>query len=188
MRFFRRGPASAQRDPVPARQPAQPAEPPGWDGAPRGEPGIHGVARPRSWDAVVRAEAGDLDAGRVEFVALDERTLVADRGRPTADLAPFAAALGAALPPPFRAEAVQQAGGDWAVAGSRIAVATIPGLPGSSAELVATRYGRTLHVDGRPLFERFPVLERLGETEGSEYVVRARRLDGDRFEVEAAPL
>ena len=31
-------------------------------------------------------------------------------------------------------------------------------------------------------------LERLGETQGNEYVVRARRLDGDLWEVEATPL
>ena len=62
-----------------------------------------------------------------------------------------------------------------------------PGLRGDEAELVVTREGRTLHVDGRPTFGSAPALERVGEGQGPEYVVRASRLDGDLWEVEASP-
>ena len=51
-----------------------------------------------------------------------------------------------------------------------------------------TRDGRTLTVDGRTTLGHAPALERIGETEGTEYVVRAERLDGDLWEVEATPL
>src|SRR2546421_534462 len=80
------------------------AQPPGWDGAPRGEPGIHGVPQARRWETVASAEA--------------------------------------------------------------------PGLK----------------VDGRPTLGSARGLERLGEAEGTEYVVQARRLDGDLWEVEATAL
>ena len=43
-------------------------------------------------------------------------------------------------------------------------------------------------LDGRPVLGRSPVLERIGEAQSSEYVVRARRLDGDLWEVEATAL
>jgi hypothetical protein len=54
--------------------------------------------------------------------------------------------------------------------------------------LVVTREARTLHVDGRPTFGSAPALERVGEGQGAEYVVRATRLDSDLWEVEASPL
>ena len=51
-----------------------------------------------------------------------------------------------------------------------------------------TREGRTLTVDGRTRLGHEPALERIGQSEGSEYVVRAERLDGDLWQVEASPL
>jgi hypothetical protein len=53
---------------------------------------------------------------------------------------------------------------------------------------VATREGRALHVDGRPSFGSAPALERAGEAQGGEYVVRASRLDGELWEVDASAL
>ena len=76
----------------------------------------------------------------------------------------------------------------WAVAASRIAIAAVPGLRGDQAELAVTRDGRSLSVDGRTTLGHAPALERIGEAEGTEYVVRAERLDGDLWEVEATPL
>ena len=89
------------------------------------------------------------------------------------DLAPFAGLLGPET---------------WAVAASRIAIVSAPGLGGDLAEIVVTREGRTLTVDGHTRLGHAPVLERVGQSEGTEYVVRAERLDGDLWEVEATPL
>jgi hypothetical protein len=164
------------------------AQPPGWDGAPRGEPGIHGVPQARRWETVASAEAPGLKGDDVHFVALEDGTLVLDEDEPDASLAPLAEAVEAAIPPPYRAEAVRRDGETWAVAANRIAVAALPELRGDEAELTSTREGKVLKVDGRTTLGSARGLERLGEAEGTEYVVQARRLDGDVWEVEATAL
>jgi hypothetical protein len=173
---------------LPGSRPGQPAQPPGWDGAQRGEPGIHGVPRARRWDAVVAADAPELTGDAVHFVALDDGTLLVEEDEPDGGLGPLADAVEVQLPAPYRAEAVRRGPERWAVAAQRIEVARVAGLHGDEAELVATRDGRVLHVDGRAVFGSAPALERLGEAQGGEYVVRARRLEDDLWEVEASPL
>ncbi len=170
-----------------AVQPPGPAAaPPGWDGEQRGEPGIHGVPRAKRWDAVATAHAPGLRGETVHFVCLPDGSLVVDEDEPDGSLTPLADALESRLAPPYRAEAVRREDGLWAVAGRSIALAREPGLDGDEAELVVTGSGRTLTVDGRPRVARAPGLEAAGE--GDDYVVRASRLDGDLWEVEASPL
>ena len=164
------------------------AQPPGWDGAPRGVTGIHGVAQARRWDAVASADAPALKGDSVHFVALEDGTLVVDEEEPDASLAPLADAVEATIPPPYRAEAVRRGDETWAVAANRIAIATLPDLRGDEAELTSTRDGKVLKVDGRTTLGSARGLERLGEAEGTEYVVRATRLDGQLWEVEATAL
>jgi len=164
------------------------ASPPGWDGTERGEAGIHGVPRVRRWDTVTSVAAPGLRGDTVRFVALPDGTLVVEEDEPDGALAPLAEGIEAALPPPYRAEAVRRGPETWAVAGSRIAVSELPGLTGDEAELVVTRDGHVLRVDGRTTLGRAPGLERAGEGVGSEYVVRATRLDGDLWQVEASAL
>jgi hypothetical protein len=164
------------------------AQPPGWDGQQRGEPGIHGVPRPRIWDAVATTGAPGLRGDNVHFVALTDGTLVVEEDEPDDALVPLADAVEASIPPPYRAEAVRRGPETWAVAASRIAIAAVPGLNGDRAELVVTRDGRTLNVDGRATLGHAPALERIGQSEGMEYVVRAERVDGDLWAVEATPL
>jgi hypothetical protein len=166
----------------------QAAEPPGWDGEPRGEPGIHGVPRPRRWDAVATADAPALTGDAVRFVALPDGSVLVEEDEPDGSLTPLAAAVEASVEPPYRAEAVRRGPTTWAVAASRIVVVAVPGLHGDEAELVVNRSGRTLHVDGRPRFGSAPALEQAGVAEGPEYVVRASRLDGDLWQVEATAL
>ena len=169
-------------------QPGLPAETPGWDGERRGEPGIHGVPRARRWDTVASAAAPDLKGDAVHFVALADGTLILDEDEPEGALASLADAVEQGIPPPYRAEAVRKDPETWAVAASRIAIASVPGLTGDEAELTSTREGRVLKVDGRTTMGSARELERLGETEGTEYVVLAKRLDGDLWEVEATAL
>jgi hypothetical protein len=170
------------------RAPSQAAQPPGWDGEARGEPGIHGVPRVRRWDAVATAEAPGLSGDAVRFVGLADGSLVVTEDEPVELLEPLAEAVDAVLPAPYSAEAVRRSGDTWAVGASRIVVLEMPGLTGEVAELAATRDGRTLHIDGRSTFGRSPELERVGEAQGAEYVVRATRLDGDLWQVEATAL
>ena len=164
------------------------ADTPGWDGEQRGEPGIHGVPRARRWDIVASAEAPAVKGDTVHFVALADGTLVVEEDEPDGALASLADAVEQTIPPPYRAEAVRKGPETWAVGASRIAIAAIPGLTGDQAELTSTRDGRVLRIDGRTAMGSARELERLGETEGTEYVVLAKRLDGDLWEVEATPL
>ena len=164
------------------------SEPPGWDGEQRGEPGIHGVPRARRWDAVATATAGGLRGDTVHFAALPDGTLVVDEDEPDDSLAPLADALEATLSPPYRAEAVRRGPDRWAVAGRRVEVVAEPTLEGEEAELVVTAGDRSLVVDGLRRLARAPALEAAGARLGPEFVVRATRLDGELWEVEASPL
>jgi hypothetical protein len=114
--------------------------------------------------------------------------LVVDEDEPDGALTPLADALEAMLAPPYRAEAVRRTADTWAVAGRRVAVVEVPNLDGEEAELVVTGGDRSLTIDGLRRLVRAPALEAAGERLGAEFVVRAVRLDGALWEVEATPL
>ncbi|HSC49453.1 MAG TPA: hypothetical protein VLD16_04245, partial [Gaiellaceae bacterium] len=149
--------------------------------------GIHGVPRQRRWDAVATAEAPGLEGDEVHFVALPNGDLIVDEDEPPETLGSLAEAIEASLRAPYRAEAVRQEGDSWGVAASRIRVESFEAA-GDELELVAGADERVLRVDGSRVFGSEKALERLGEAEGQHYVVRARRLDGDLWEIEADPL
>jgi hypothetical protein len=127
-----------------------------------GVTGIHGVPRPRRWDAVASAEAPGLTGDEIHFVALPNGDLVVDEDEPPDTLGPLADAIEQTLEAPYRAEAVRQGEGVWAVAARRLVV--------SSFEAQGDE------------------LERIGREQGEHHVVRASRLDGDAWEIEADPL
>lgn len=162
------------------------------DSTPRwGEVGIHGVARPREWDAVVRTSAPQLGVGEIEFVTLPDGTLVVDDAldlEPGA-LDPLAAALEAQLQRPYRAQAVWQGGSSWTAAARRIDVAQLPAdLVGDELVLSVADGERSLTVDGQPSRLRLPQLEKLGAARGDSFVVRAQRLAEQAWEVEISVL
>jgi hypothetical protein len=163
-------------------------EPPPLDPGPHwGATGIHGVPRPRRWDAVASAEAPGLKGDTVHFVALPNGDIVVDEDEPDDTLRTLAEAVEESLEPPYRAEAVRRDEAVWAVAARRVQVAELE-APGDELELVATGGERTLSVDGERSFGSVPDLERIGERLGPAYVVRARRLDDRLWEVEANAL
>lgn len=167
-------------------------ERPPHDPTPRwGEVGIHGVARPREWDAVVNAEAPRLGVGQLEFVVLPDGTLVVDDAEelePGA-LDPLAAALEAHVPPPYRASAVWRGGSSWGVAARRIEVAELPAdVTGDELVLSVSDGERSLTIDGGPSRRRLPELEKLGAARGASFVVRAERLAEQAWEVEVSLL
>jgi hypothetical protein len=147
-----------------------PPQPPPWK-----EVGIHGIQRPREWDAVVTVEAPGLKGDRARFVALSPDVLIVEEGPD--DVEPLAAAIEGRLTPPYRAEAVRRERDLWAVAARAIEVAELPGVAGTEIELATHGSERTLVVDGEPAFGTIPALER------PEQVARARRLDGETWEV-----
>lgn len=147
---------------------------PAWDQA-----GIHGMARPRRWDAVATVEAPDVDGDERDFVVLSGGTLLGE----DAD-ARLAEAV--SLAPPFRAQAVRRGGDLWAVAANQIAVVELDDDPGGDVvDLAVHRGERTLLVDGARSFGSVPALERLLEGDGA---VHAERLDDNLWEVSAATL
>ena len=152
-----------------------------------GPTGVDGVPRPRRWDAVVPAQAPGLIGNEVHFAALPNGDLVVDEDEPENTLAPLAEAIEQTLQPPYRAEAIRRDGESWGVAARRIEVAVFE-APGEALEVIANDDGRTLVVDGERAFGAVPELVRLGERQGITYVVRARRLEGTFWEVEAHPL
>src|SRR5262249_31313121 len=169
-------------------------ERPPHDPTPRwGEVGIHGVARPREWDAVVNAEAPRLGVGAIEFVTLPDGTLVVDDEvegeiEPGA-LAPRRRALGLRRGPPYRAEAVWRGGSSWGVAARRIEVAELPpDIEGDELVLSVAGHERSLTVDGQDSRARIPALERLGAARGESFVVRAQPLAQQAREIERSLL
>ncbi len=145
--------------------------------------GIHGVARPREWDAVsvVRVE---LDGDRAAFVALPDGTLVVEDGPD--DVAGLAAGVERTLAPPYRAEAVLRPDGTWSVGARTIRVAELPRLQGDEVTLAIGDGGTELVVDDQQTFGSAPELEAM--LTGARGVVRAHRIDGAAFEVEVHTL
>jgi hypothetical protein len=148
--------------------------------APWDTSGIHGLQRPREWDAVVTVAAPELKGDRARFVALSRDDLVVEEGPEDVELLALAAERDVA--PPYRAEAVRRHGTLWAVAARSIAVVELPGVVGDEIELSMRGGERTLVVDGLPAFGTIPALER------PEHVVRASRIDREIWEIAVDPL
>ena len=151
------------------------------------ETGIHGVPRPREWDASALVEAPDVRGNELSFVALPDGTLLVEG---EGDAEPLADALEAHLAPPYRAQAVRRDERYWGVAARRIAVAELPeDVKGRELELAVNDGEKTLAVDGAREFGSVSELENLARARGFDsYVVRARRLDGALWEVQVSAL
>jgi hypothetical protein len=164
------------------------AHPPDLAGnATTGEVGVHGVPRPRRWDAVVTTEAR-LPGDEVHFTALPDGTLIVDEELPDGTLTPLAEAVEQELRPPYRAEGTRRGEGLWAVGASAIDVAHIAeAIPGDAIELAVQDGVRTLAVDGVRTFGTLPSLESLAGGMPA-YVIRAARLDEELWEVTVTPL
>jgi hypothetical protein len=163
-------------------EPIAEPRPPGWM-----ETGIHGVPQARRWDAVVAVEVEGVEGDRARFVALPDDTLLVEEGE---DVEPLATAIDATVAtPPYRAEAMRRGESQWAVGIQAIDVIDLADDPGGS-ELTLTVHEdeRTLLVDGAHAFATIPQLEQYGSARGGSYVVRAARLDGSTWEVEAMAL
>ncbi|HLX21021.1 MAG TPA: hypothetical protein VKR23_12795 [Gaiellaceae bacterium] len=146
--------------------------------APWSEVGVHGMQRPREWDATVTAIAPNIDGDGAIFVALPDGTLIVEEG-PDSSLQPLADAVEQEVAPPYRARAARQHDDLWAVQAKRIDVVKLKHPPaGDEIELA----GGELRVDGARVFGSVP------ELAGRADVVRAERLDGDLWEVQASRL
>jgi hypothetical protein len=152
------------------------------------EPGVHGIARQREWDALATVAAPDLPGDLVQFDVLPDKTLLVENEAGDEPLAPLADAIERDLAPPYRARAVRQSSELWAVAARSIDVLRLPGRPGDSLELSVRGGERDLRFDGAREFGTVPELEALGAERHEDFVVRAERLDDDWWEVRVDPL
>jgi hypothetical protein len=158
-------------------------DPRGWQ-----ETGVHGLQRPREWDATVTVEAPDVGGDAAAFVVLPDRSLLVEAG-PDSSLEALAAAVEQELRPPYRARGVRQGDSLWAVQARRIEVMELPEAPdGDLIDLTRTSDGTTVAVDDQRVFGSLPSLEERGAREGREYAVHAERLDGDLWEIRASAL
>lgn len=140
------------------------------------ETGIHGIHRPREWDVTLSTDADAAEGSRVTFVALPDQSLLVEDGD-VPDATPLAERVERELPAPYRARAVRA--GVWMIQAKKIEVVTIPDGPeGDTIEWSADG----VLVDGARVFGSIPALENRGD------VVRAERLDGELWEVQAETL
>jgi hypothetical protein len=147
------------------------------------EAGIHGIPREREYDAVVAADAPDVEGDSARFVGLEDGSLLIEEG--DGELTPLADAIEQELSRPYRATAVRRGEAQWAVAGHRLRVIQLPEPGGDEVELAIRGDERTLVVDGNREFGTMPQLEALAT---GDAVIRAARLDGDLWEVRVDPL
>ncbi len=152
------------------------------------EVGVHGMQRPREWDATQTVEAPGIDGDSATFVVLPDGSVLVEEGSDSS-LQPLADAVEQELQPPYRARAVRQRGDLWAVQARRIEVLSLPDAPGGDAiDLTQTPEDSVLSVDGQRIFGSMPALQARGKREGRDYAVHADRLDGDLWEVRASAL
>jgi hypothetical protein len=145
------------------------------------------AARPRRWDVLVSAEAPQVGGHEVEFVALPDGSLIVDEEQGEGDLTPLAEAVETQIGAPYRARGVRKREDVWAVAARKIEVASFK-AHGEEIDVTLHDGTRTLTVDGAQSFGSVPPLEAIGARQGDSFVVRARRLEGDTWEVWADPL
>ena len=147
------------------------------------ETGIHGVPRQREYDAVVTAEAPEVEGSTARFVGLEDGSLLIEEGE--GDLTLLAEAIEQEVVAPYRATAIRRGETQWAVAAHGLRVVELPEPGGEEVELVIRGDERTLVIDGNRSFGTFPELEELADRDA---VIRAARLEGALWEIRVDPL
>ena len=158
---------------------------------PRAQPLLTGLWQERTvaWDAVVSAWVPDLHGDRFEFVAETDGSLIVDES--VADsLSELADAFEKELRPPYRALAVRQGKNVWSVAGQRITLVRLRLEEGGAIELSRRGGDVTYRLDGKDADPSTAPRELIGigENKGSDFAIRAQRLDGDLWEATAETL
>ena len=165
------------------------AAPPGLDGSTGlGIAGITGAPRPSEWDAVVSAEAPDVPGEEVHFVTLEDGSIIVEEDVPDGCLAQLADAVEQELDAPYRVEAARNVGDVWAAGAQRVTIATLPAeTTGEEIELTSYEGERRCAVDGEPC-EPVTELEAIGDRRGTDFALRAQRLDDTTWVVDVEPL
>ena len=151
--------------------------------------GIHGVHRAREWDAVVAAEAPELPGEELDFVVLEDGTLVVDLDLPDEALSPLADALDEQLEAPYHAYAHRREGDVWVAAAIVVDVVEVDEeIEGDSIEIVARDGEHMTAVGGELTNRRIEPLAALAEEDFESYFLEATRIDERLWEVTVNPL
>jgi hypothetical protein len=146
--------------------------------------GIHGVARAREWDAVVAAPAPELPGEELDFVVLEDGTLVVEDDLPEDALSPLADALDEALEAPYHAYAHRREGDVWVAAAVVVDVVEVEEeIDGDSVEIVTRDGERMTAIGGELTDRRIEALEALAEEDFESYFMEASRIDERLWEV-----
>jgi hypothetical protein len=146
--------------------------------------GIHGVPRPREWDAVASADAPGVPGDELEFVVLADGTLIVDDDVPDGVLTPLADALETSIQPPYHAYARRREQNIWAAAAFVVDVVEVPEeLPADTVSIAVQDGQRTALVGDQHYADRIQSLEQFAEADFEAYVLEATRLDGPLWEV-----
>jgi hypothetical protein len=147
---------------------------------------LHGPQRPREWDAVVTAAAPGLHGETLDFVVVEDGSVLMEAAFPHGSLDPLCAAVEAGVARPYRARAVRQGAELWAVSARHIELVELA-LEGDALELTVSRTGRRLLVDGEERLEPVPELE-LGAGLPPEFHATGTRVQASRWEIDVVPL
>jgi hypothetical protein len=150
---------------------------------------VHGIPRDREWDAVASGEAPDLPGDSLEFVALDDGTLVVDDDLPDGALTPLADALEDQISAPYHGYALRQEGDVWSVAARRTQIVELEDdVAGDEVDMVVNDEARRVAVDGVESGVAVPGLEAFAARQFGSFVLHASRLDDLLWEVTVMPL
>ena len=149
--------------------------------------GIHGIPRPRIWDAVSSASSPDLPGDNIVFVVLDDGTVLVEDDVPDGALIPLADGIERTLQPPYRAAAIRSEGDVWTAVAEKTAIVEMRLDEGDVVELSVVDGQRELTVDAERTIRPLPALDALAEEHG-DVVVHAERVDGDTWAVNVFPL
>ena len=150
---------------------------------------VHGIPRDREWDAMASAEAPDLHGDKLEYVALEDGTLIVDEDFPEDALTPLADALEGQIRAPYHGYALRQEGDVWSVAAKRVQIVEIPeDVPGDEVEMTLHDGSQTVVVDGADSSAGIPSLEAFASQQFGSFVLHASRLDDTLWEVTVLPL
>jgi hypothetical protein len=149
---------------------------------------VHGIPRDREWDAVASAEAPDLPGEELEYVALEDGTLIVDDDLPDGALSPLADALEGQIRAPYHGWAFWRADDVWTVAAKRVQVVEVPEDAGDEVALSVNNGSRSLMIDGAESRADVPSLETFAGQQYGSFVLRASRLDDTLWEVTVLPL
>lgn len=150
---------------------------------------IHGIPRAREWDAMATIEAPGLPGDSIEFVALEDGTLVVDDDLPDDALTPLADALEGRVPAPYHAFGFRQSDDIWSVAALRVGIVEVPEeVPGDQVDLVVNEGERTVLVDEAESDADVSSFEAHAAQQFGSFVLHATRLDDLLWEVTVLPL